>query len=163
MNSTESYVLDVNEAVITYYNTVYKIALARTGNKHDANDIFQEVFLRLIKHADKISSEEHAKRWLIRVTINCCKKHFMLWKTTKALDTSDFDAEWMPEENDIYQSVLRLPPKYRDVIHLYYYEQLSIKDIAEVLNLKESTVKSQLSRGRDKLKDMLKGELPCEF
>ena len=154
MESVESYILNVNDAVITYSSTVYKIALARTGNKHDADDIFQEVFLRLTKHASKITSEEHAKWWLIRVTINCCKTYFRFWKT-KPLDVSDFNVVWMPEENDIYQSVLRLPPKYRDVIHLFYYEQLSVKEISDVLKIKEPTIKSQLSRGRNILKDTL--------
>jgi len=162
MNSPKSYFLDINKAVATYADTVYKIALARTGNKHDADDIFQEVFLRLTKYAGKISSDEHAKRWLIRVTINCCKDHYAFWKTN-TFDISDLGVVWMPEENDIYQSVLRLPPKYRDVIHLFYYEQLSIKEISIVLKIKETTVKSQLSRGRDKLRDMLNGELLYEF
>jgi len=156
MSNTVSYTPDVNAAVTQHADTVYKIALARTGNQNDANDVFQEVFLRLVMHVDKISSDEHMKHWLIRVTINCCNKHFKLWRS-HTTDIPDLSVPFEPEEDDIYQAVLKLPPKYCNVIHLFYYEQLSIKEISEVLKLKETAVKSQLSRGRDKLREMLKG------
>jgi len=155
-----SYSLDINEAFAAYSDTVYKIALARTGNRNDASDVFQEVFLRLIKHSDRIMSDEHLKRWLIRVTINCCKKHFKFWHNNRVVeaDVTALGVELMPEESSLYLAVMELPPKYRDVIHLFYYEQLTIKQISEILRLKETTVKSQLLRGRKRLKEILKYE-----
>ncbi|MCL1873792.1 MAG: sigma-70 family RNA polymerase sigma factor [Clostridiales bacterium] len=156
---------DVDAVLLAYSDTVYKIALARTGNRNDADDIFQEVFLRLVKHINKISSEEHMKSWLIRVTINCCKNHFRSWRNN-TVSLSDLNAEltvdFTPEESGIYQAVLRLPAKYRDVVHLFYYEELPIKEISEILKRKESTVKSQLSRGREKLKSILEEDIADE-
>lgn len=157
--------LDLDAVLLAYSDMVYKIALARTGNKNDADDIFQEVFLRLVKHSDKISTEEHLKSWLIRVTINCCKNHFRAWRNN-TVSLSDLNAEptveFTHDESDIYQAVLQLPAKYRDVIHLFYYEELSIKEISAILKRKETTVKSQLSRGRDKLKDIIKEDPAAE-
>lgn len=157
MYEPEIYTVDIDAVLRQYSDTVYKIALSQVKNKNDADDVFQEVFLRLVKNSKPISSSEHMKAWLIRVTINCCKKHFKRWssKTAELLEDIPYVT---PEEHDIYYAVLELPPKYRSVIHLFYYEDLSIKQISDILNLKETTVKSQLSRGRDKLKEKLKGE-----
>jgi len=162
MYEVKLYAADIDTVLQKHSDTVYKIALARTGNKYDANDVFQEVFLRLIKHIDRISSDEHMKRWLIRVTINCCKKHFKLWKAGN-IELPDLTEELTPQESDVYQAVLRLSPKYRDVIYLFYYEDFSVKQISETLSIKETTGKSQLSRGRDKLREMLEEELCYEL
>ena len=102
-------------------------------------------------------SEEHIKAWLIRVTINCSKSSFTnSWEKKTVALTEDIPFE-MPEEEEVYKVVGQLPKKYRAVIHLFYYEDLSVKEIARYLNSKESTIKSQLHRGRELLKNMLKG------
>lgn len=157
MQEQATYTVDVDAAYREHMNMVYKIALSQTGDKNDANDVFQEVFLRLVAHSHKICSPEHLKAWLIRVTYNCSKKHFKQWRMRSAELTEDIPSP-EPEENDALCAVLELPPKYRQVIHMFYYEELSIKQICEVLRAKESTVKSQLSRGRDLLREKLKGE-----
>lgn len=155
--------LDINnhisEIVNTYSNMVYKLALARTKNKFDADDVFQEVFIRYMKNHHKLTTNEHTKAWLIRVTINCSNDVFAsswLKKTTSLMDNLSFSTE---ENKELYYSVLELPKKYRTVIHLFYYEDMSILEISEALKTKEGTIKSQLHRGRNLLKQILKGEM----
>ncbi len=142
-----------------YFNTVYKLALSQTKSTASADDVTQEVFLRYIKSEKDFESEEHLKAWLIRVTLNCSKSTFTSsWfkKTVPLSEEVDIPVE-MQEKSDIYYAVLELPPKYKAVIHLFYYEDLSVSQIAKYLNQKESTVKSQLHRGRELLKEKLKG------
>ena len=149
----------VTNTVNQYSDMVYTLALARAKNKSDAEDVFQEVFIRYMKNHHKIVSDEHCKAWLIRTTINCSYDIFNSpWtkKTVPMIDNLVFSTE---EKSDIYHNVLELPKKYRTVIHLFYYEDMSIKEIAEVLGTKEGTVKSQLHRGRNMLKESLKGEM----
>ena len=154
---TKENMLSAEEIVTKYFEMVYRLAFLRTGNSTDTDDIVQEVFLRYIKHADKFKTEEHAKAWLIRVTVNCISSLFSSsWrKKTVALDENlSFEQE---ERHEVYYAVLELPEKYRAVIHLYYYEGMSTAEIAGVLSRKEATVRSQLKRGREMLKEKLKG------
>lgn len=145
-------------AVNLYGDTVYRLALVRTRNKADAEDVFQEVFLRFFKNVHKIIPGEHEKHWLIRVTVNCSNSLLSsAWyrKTEGLTDIISFDS---PEESDVYSAVLKLPKRYRTVIHLFYFEDLSVAKIAEITNQKEVAVKTQLHRAREKLKEELKGE-----
>ena len=153
----ETFTVDIDAALQDYSDTVYKIALSQTKDRHDADDVFQEVFLRLITNLNKIQSREHLKAWLIRVTLNCCKTHYRVWRMRSAELIEDIPYI-TPEEHDIFYAVLELPQKYKTVIHLFYYEELSVKQIGEILDMKESTVKSQLFRAREMLRDALKGE-----
>lgn len=145
------------EVVEKYFNMVYKLALSQTKETHHADDVCQEVFLRYIRSSTSFESEEHLKAWLIRVTINCSKNIFSnSWfqKTVPLTEEIMFENE---EKGDVYYATLSLPQKYRTVIHLFYYEDLSVAEIARYLKTKESTVKSQLHRGREMLKEKLKG------
>ena len=149
---------DYTQVVETYSDLVYRLALARTKNQAAAEDIYQEVFLRYLKNQDKIVNETHKKAWLIRTTINCSKSLLTsAWfRSTVALeDNLSFTT---PEETGVYHAVMGLPQKYRTVIHLFYYEDLSIREISEILGIGENTIKSQLSRARTLLKEKLKGE-----
>ncbi len=148
----------ISEIVNTYSDMVYKIAFARTKNKFDADDVFQEVFIRYMKNHHKLQTDEHTKAWLIRTTINCSYNIFnSSWfkKTVPLMDNISFSKE---ANKDLYYSVLELPIKYRTIIHLFYYEDMSIREISESLGIKEGTIKSQLHRGRNLLKELLKGE-----
>ena len=136
---------------------VYRLALARTASVPDAEDVFQEVFLRYFRHEEKFQSDEHRKAWLIRCTVNRAKSLTASpWrKRTVPLET----AEEVGVEDDyceVYSAVLSLPGKYRTVIHLHYFEGLSVIEIAQMLQAPEGTVKSQLSRGRALLRELLK-------
>lgn len=147
--------MTAEETVRRYGSMVYRIALSQTKNKEDAEDVFQEAFLSLIRSNPSLESEEHRKAWLIRVTLNCCKKHFRFMKVTVPL-TEDIPCEFTPEEEDVYGAVLSLPQKYKTVIHLFYYEDLPVKEIGEILDIKESAVKTRLFRARQMLQPKLR-------
>lgn len=141
----------------TYFNMVYKIALSQTKDRTAADDVTQEVFLRYLKNKTEFENEEHRKAWLIRVTINCSKDVFSnAWakKTVPLSEELVFESE---ETGEVYETVLELPEKYRSVIHLFYYEDMSVEEIAGALNRSPSAVKSQLFRGRELLRKKLKG------
>ncbi len=153
------YTDDCTEKVIRKYSDmVYHLAFARTGTKHDADDVFQEVFLRYVKKSPVFVDEEHRKAWLIRVTINCSNNFWSsLWvkKTQRLTDEILFETEDLIDLNTELQ---QLPPKYREVIHLFYYENMSLNEISLILNRKNSTVRTQLTRARNMLKKFMKEE-----
>lgn len=154
-------------AIDTYADMVYRIALTQMKNKNDADDIFQEVFVRLVSNIHKLDSKEHVKAWLIRVTVNCCKTHFTsFWnKNVEGMADDGMNAEpgsSCKEIEDILDgkgmvtaAVNKLPKKYRIVVYLFYYEELSVEEISKVLLVKTSTIKSQLFRAREMLREML--------
>ena len=145
----------INSIVDKYSDMVYRLAFARTRNKENADDIFQEVFLRYIRKQPKFENEEHEKAWFIRVTINCSKN---LFNFLKRVNFEEFDENISEESkpDEIMDEFLdMLPIDYRTVIHLFYYERISTADISKLLNKKESTVRMQLTRARRMLKDMM--------
>lgn len=140
-----------------YSNMIYRLAMSITKNKFHAEDITQEVFVRLIKNRPTFENREHEKAWLLRVTINCSKKlMYSAWfrHTVELGENFEFESQ---EISDVYNVVLKLPEKYREVIHLFYYEDLSLKDISSILKASEGTIKSRLSRAREILKTTMKG------
>ena len=153
----KSYRPEVFEAFVTKHeNRLYRTALAITKKLSDAEDIVQEVFLCAYEKAPEFESEEHEKAWLIRVTVNLCKSQLRSpWRNrTEPLLDSYPAAE--PEQYELLEQILALPSKYRTVIHLFYYEGYSIKDISGLTGQKEATVRSHLTRARQKLKSVLK-------
>ncbi len=142
-----------------YFNMIYKLALAETRDVHHAEDVTSDVFLKYMETKKVFESEEHIKAWLLRVTINQARSVFSSswFKKTVPLEET-LEAAGIPEEeSEVYLAVMKLPDKYRTVIHLFYYEDFSVLEIANILNSNESTVKSQLLRARGLLKDALKG------
>lgn len=159
--------LTAEEIIERYADMVYRLALTEVKNRTDADDIFQEVFLRLVRNLHKLTTEEHVKAWLLRVTINCSKKHFQsywnrnvdfLSEDTELGKESEELAVLLEAENPVTTAVWRLPEKYRIVVHLFYFEDFSVLQIAKILNLSENTVKSQLHRARTMLKGLLEGD-----
>lgn len=154
--------LSCREIVEEYGDMVYRITLSRVKNSADAEDIYQEVFIALIKNIDTIENEKHLKYWLIRITLNKCKNHFKLFwnKMVDKTSTFEFNQSYEIELNEIRELVKSLPNKYRDVVYLHYYEGYSVKEIADILNIKEGTIKSRLFKARNLLKvEIIKGEL----
>lgn len=155
---------DSMEQVIKFYSgMVYRLALARTGTVYDADEVYQEVFLRYIRKNPEFKSEEHRKAWLIRVTVNCSKSLLSsAWrKKTQALDDSIMAPGIIFEEKEdrqLYYELQQLPPKYREVIHLFYYEDMPVKEISRVLHRSSSTIRAQLTRARAMLKHIIKEE-----
>lgn len=147
----------LNYMVEKYADMVYRIALTRTNNKIDSEDIFQEVFLRLIKKMPSFETAEHEKAWLIRVTINCSNS-FLTSTWNKKVEQLEENIEFETKErHDVYYEVAKLPVKYRTVIYLFYYEGYKINEISKILHTNESTVKTQLARAREKLKKNMNG------
>lgn len=142
----------LEKMVEKYSNMIYRLALIRTKTKENSEDVYQEVFLRLAKKMPDFKSEEHERAWLIRVTINCSKNllNSKFFRNTAELkEDIPFETE---EKHNIYYSVQKLPIKYKTIVHLYYYENYKIKEISQILKMKENTVKSYLARAREKLK-----------
>lgn len=142
-----------------YGPAVFRLAYARTGSRTDAEDVMQEVFLRLLRARPEFSSEEHAKAWLLRVAANCANDLFRApWRRREEPLTEGLSAPEEPERGGVVEAVLALPPKYRAAVHLYYYEELSVEEIAEILGRRPGTVKSRLSRARALLRRYLMEE-----
>ena len=143
------------ETVRRYSDMVYRLAFARTGNTADAEDVYQEVFLRYLRSDPQFTSEEHRKAWLLRVTINCAKKlHAAPWRRRTEPLSETLEAP-SPEGEALWEELRRLPDKYRTVLHLYYYEDMTTEEIARLLDRSPATVRSQLMRGRDRLRVLL--------
>jgi len=156
----ESQCTATEESVVKKYaDMVYRLAFAQARSGSDADDIFQEVFLRYVRSRPVFESEEHRKAWLIRVTVNCAKKHWSSAWRRRTVPLEDSDTFELPEENELYEAMRKLAPKYRSVIHLFYYEGYSIAEIGGILGVRESTVRTQLTRARARLSEMLKGDL----
>lgn len=148
-------------AMDRYLNMVYRLAHARTGSTQDAEDISQEVMLKLVKNAAGIESEEHLKAWLIRVTVNQSNNLFRsAWRRLSApLEEGAMREPEKPRTNDRLDAALdRLSPKLRTVVHLYYYEEMSIDEIAEATGIRPDAVKVRLSRARKMLKQQLENK-----
>ena len=149
----------VTEALQKYSNMVRRICFMYLHNREDVEDVFQEVFLKLLQLNNMaFKDEEHKKAWLCRITINKCKdlcKSF--WrKNVESIEDKELPFE-DKSESEVIQAVLSLPKKYKEVVYLYYYEDYAVKDIAEILSQKENTVYSDLHRARELLKHKLGG------
>ena len=152
------------EELIQIYNrhvdTVYRICFMFMKNRHDAEDMVQNTFLKLMKDKTVFQSEEHEKAWLIRTAANLCRDHFRYWwsKTTGLKEVTETDAVQSRATDDILEKVMALPPKYKTAIYLYYYEGYSTVEIAEILKKDPSTVRGYLHKGRKILKLELEGD-----
>lgn len=169
------------DAVKAYADIVYRTALSYTKASHDAEDVTQTVFMKLLEMNDSFTDEEHLRRWLIRVTVNECKN---LWKsfwrrrvglfdqtTEEAQEPYNFKGytesglrRGMPPEppeftelsqSALYEAVMALPRDYRIVVHLFYYEDYNTGEIAKLLHIREQTVRTRLVRARNRLKQRL--------
>ncbi len=153
---------DFMQAVNRNNQRLFLIALSFTKNTYDAEDILQNVFVKLLKHPKSFSDNEHLDKWLTTVCVNESKNYIKLpFRYHKDIDDCDFVSGISFDcttQIDLYNAVMKLSKKERTVIHLFYYENLSIKDIAEMLKIKESAVKTRLSRARANLKEQLGDE-----
>ena len=144
------------ELARAYAPAIYRLAYARTGSRADAEDIMQEVFVRLLRAKPEFTDREHARAWLLRVAANCANDWFRApWRRREGPLTDSLPA---PEHEDggVVEAVLALPAKYRTAVHLYYYEELSVAEIAKITGKSESAVKSRLFRARAMLREALK-------
>ena len=137
---------------------VYRLAFAQLRSKADAEDVFQEVFLRYVEKLPKFESPEHEKAWFLRVTLNCCRS---LWRSAWHKRSAPLDENLPFETRDqwgLHQELLRLPKKYRAVLHLFYWEDMSTAEIAKVTGSTPAAVRKQLERARGLMKERLEKE-----
>ena len=152
-----------NEKYYLYKDMIYSIAYTYMKNVTDSDDIVQEVFLKYLNTNEHFKTLDNEKYWLIRVTINTCKTFLTkAWKQKVELDDSKIDVTQAKDENlFLFDIVYSLPHKYKEVIVLKYYEDLSIKDISKSLKISDSAVKKRLERARNIIKEKynkIKGE-----
>lgn len=147
----------IEKMIEKHSNTVYRIALTRCGTIENAEDVFQDVFIKFSEKLPKFENEEHEKAWFIRVTINLTKniKQSAWNKKVTTLDENLIFEN--PEESEVFSVVYQLPQNYKTVIYLSYYEGYKVKEIAKLMKTKEGTVKTWLYRARQMLKEKLEG------
>ena len=155
--------LSISELIEKYTDMVYRIAFSRTQNVYDAQDITQDVFLKYIKYTQAgnvFREEEHRKAWLLKVAVNTGNTFVTTaWFRHRASleEVGEVATETKEDRSEVFDAVMDIPEKYRVVVHLFYYEELSIKQICSILNMSETAVKSRLHRARELLREKLKG------
>ncbi len=145
------------EALDTYGNTILRCAYSYLHNMADAEEILQDTLLKLLTAAPNFESEAHKKAWLLKVAANLSKNRIEYNALRDCDELDDSLAEEGREDlSFVWEAVKALPPQYREVIHLHYYEGYSTEEMAKILGRNPSTVRSDLRRGREKLKSLLK-------
>lgn len=142
-----------------YQNHLYRIAFSICQNREDAEDVVQDTFLQYHILKKEFEDETHIRAWLMRVAINKSRNIVRaFWRKHRQSLESYMEELNFPDSQseELFEAVMRLPEKQRTVIHLFYYEDYSIKEIADILKLSESNVKTRLTRGRTMLKEQLK-------
>lgn len=152
---------EYEESVRLYANMVYRIAFGYLKNVEDAQDITQDVLIQLYVSEKAFESQEHIRNWLIRVTINQCKKVFRApWHRQE--DLEDYIGQLyyeQPDYRDLYDAVMKLDKKYRLPLMLCYIDGYSTREIGQLLKLPENTVSTRIRRGKEKMKGFLKEDL----
>ena len=148
---------ELEEAMGLYQTMVFRLAYSYTRSRSDAQDICQEVFLRYFCRRPPITSEEHRRAWLLRVTVNRCKSHLSSWWVRRTVPLDDRIPMPEPEYQELDEVLRRLPEKDRLVIHLFYYEDCTTREIARMMHCTEGAVRTRLTRARQRLGDLLKG------
>lgn len=155
---------ELERYVRLYHKSVYRLAFSYVKNEAEAEDICQDAFCRLLDCEEKFSADENCRAWLFRVAINL-SKNLLKSKRYSHIELDEkipAAHEFSDEETELWETVAKLPPKYRAVIHLHYYEGFSVKEIAEMTGSAVSTVTTRLARARDKLRKMLLKEGICD-
>lgn len=135
---------------------VYGVCLMYLKNKADAEEAVSESFVRLMENMPVLQNDAHAKAYLLRTAVNICKNSLKSsWRRQVVHDEDVMAYMTSPEEKSIMEEVLALPPKYRVIIYMHYYAGYTSREIADIMGLTQSAVLSRLSRGRQKLKDIL--------
>ncbi|MFG6322114.1 MAG: sigma-70 family RNA polymerase sigma factor [Lachnospiraceae bacterium] len=157
MKSTE----DVNRVMDAYADMVRRICFVHLKNRHDTEDVFQNVYMKYLLYEGTFESMEHEKAWFARVTINACTDWLRALSRRKWVSLDALAEESTELDNpskEVLETVLKLPEKYRDVIYLFYYEGYTSVEIARILGKKENTVYTWLSRAKDILRERLGGD-----
>ena len=151
--------VDIGYVVDKYSGMIFKTAYTYLQNREDAEDVMQEVFIRYVRHQKDFNDEEHQKAWLLRVAINCSKSPLAVRKRNSDIEKKAAEVTKKSDNDfsELFGAVMSLPEKQRLCVHLFYYENYSIKEISKVTGFLTSTVKSHLFRAKQNLKEKLKG------
>lgn len=147
-----------NKIVEKYSDMIFRIAYQYLYNKYDAEDITQDVFLKLLDKKSFFKDEEHIKFWLIRVTINQCLDYKKSFARKEMVSIDNLEVPFTQEERGILEELYLLKEEERNILYLYYYEGYKIKEIAQILKQKQNTINSKLTRARKKLKEIMEVE-----
>lgn len=151
---------EFTRTALKYSDSIFRIAFNYCKNRSDSDDIVQNVLLKYYKYNKEFENEEHIRNWLIRVAINESKKLIVSPFKKKTVPIDEFEDALtfeQKEESDLYYAVMELPKKYRVPLYMYYYEDYSVNEIADMLDINTSTIRTRLMRAREKLKDKLQG------
>ena len=143
------------EIVEKYADMIYRIAYQKVLNRYDAEDIVQDVFVKLLSSKSYFRDEEHIKAWLIRVTINLCINYNKSLAKQKTVSVEQLDIPFTQQETGVLEELYLLPEHERNILYLYYYEGYKIREIAKILRQKQNTINSKLTRARNKLKRIM--------
>ncbi len=149
----------VETLIEKYRHNLYAAAFSACGNAQDAEDAVQETFVQYWSYKKEFESDEHVRAWLLRVAINQAKNLSSSFFRRKAVPLEEYMATLSFESessSELFEAVMRLPAKYRTVMHLFYYEDYSVAEIAGILKLSQSNVKTRLCRARAELRRTLK-------
>ena len=147
-----------NEIVENYSDMIFRIAYQYLFNKYDAEDIVQEVFVKLLTKRVIFKDEEHIKSWLIRVTINQCLDYKKSLTKKSTVTIENMEITFKQKEGAILDAIQLLKEDERNVLYLYYYDGYKLKEIAKILKQKQNTINSKLTRARKKLKEIMEVE-----
>ena len=173
--SDNSPAYEIETLIREYGNDVLRTAYMYVKDIHTAEDIFQEVFIKVNQKLSTFEGNSSIKTWIIRITINACKDYLISAYKRRVVPMMEYQEDAIVSESDyeevekqdtnhlIKETVLSLPAKYRDVVLCVYFQEMTIAEAAQTLNIAEGTAKSRLSRARQKLKDMLEGRISDEF
>lgn len=160
MNTNEQ---NARRVVEKYSDMLIRLGYAWFGNPYDAQDICQITLIKRMERAEEFETHEREKAWLLRVAVNECKslKRSAWFRRTVGLEEGATAAVELPEDDqgDLFAQVQKLPPKFRQVIYLYYYEEYSVAEIADILRQSSNLVSKHLTRARAKLKNELGGQI----
>jgi len=148
----------INRVVESYADTLLRVSFAYLKNRSDAEDVVQEVYLKLMQRRPLFKNQDHEKAWLIRVAVNLCKNRLKTAWFRKTIPLEESIPTATPGESRVMEAVFTLPPQERAIVQLFYFEGYMIKEIAAIIGRKESTTGSLLYRARHKLKTILKEE-----
>jgi RNA polymerase sigma-70 factor (ECF subfamily) len=171
---------EIERLINCYGDDVLRVAYLYVKDKHKAEDVFQEVFIKVLKKYDTFKGNSSEKTWIMKITVNTCKDYFKSFWIKRVLLNSDREEDreiYSQEYNDeslddsviksiesreLLNEVMNLPIKYKEVIILYYYEQFTTREISEMLKLPEGTIRTRLFRARELLKKNVAGRIEYE-
>ncbi len=155
---------EVNTAIDRYSDIIKRLCMIHLKNYADTEDIFQTVFLKYVLSSVCFENEEHEKAWFIKVTLNACRdliKSFFRSKTISIDEIINLPGELPHENKEILEAILSLPPKYKDIVYLHYYEGYTAVQISKIFKKNVNTVYTLITRSKQMLKEKL-GDIDYE-